>query len=112
MKGKLHKDAPPGYCTVSEVCAALQMSRTNFYKTGLVEALPRWSVGGTLLFRLEDVAKLQEWLEFRQARLDAGDRSYYELAPDWIATIDDAMDVIEGWEDSQLSREIERELLD
>lgn len=108
MKAPVTEGAPPGYLTVNEVLVALDMSRQNFYVSGLVEALPRWSVGGVLLFSRQDVGKLAAWLAHRRDRLAEGDRRFLRLAPAWVRDLDHAMDIIEAWE---MRQEVEAALV-
>lgn len=112
MKSPQHDGPPPGLMTVAEVCAALGIERANFYRSKLVEALPRWLAGQTLLFRRGDVGKLREWLAFRAARWAEGDNAYRAMNPEWVRDLDHAMDVVEGWEESRESDGIADELLE
>lgn len=77
MKGKEHRESPPGYCTGPEAAERLGMSRQNFHQSGLAEALDRWVVGpggdsATRLYQRVDVDRLAQWLMVRQGLIALG----------------------------------------
>lgn len=64
-------------------------------------------VGRVYLASPEEAAYWHGWHEGEE-----GEDAYRAMNPDWVRDLDHAMDVVEGWEESQLSDEILSDLLD
>lgn len=72
MKGQTYTSPPPGYLSLTEVAGALNMSRQNFYQSGLSKALDHWRIGRVVLYRQQDVDWLAHWMVVRKGLIALG----------------------------------------
>lgn len=64
-----HTGPPPGYMTLDEVAAALDISRQRLGAASVLGLLDSWKLPGSRarLFRAADVAEIADWRRTRQA---------------------------------------------
>ncbi len=68
IKMPIHKGPPPGYSTIEQVCDPLDMSRQNFYQSGLNDVIDSWQTKPNTprLYKNQDVGMLKWWLFTRR----------------------------------------------
>lgn len=81
LTSKIHKNSSPDYLnqpeyiTQNDAYNKLGISRQVFRSSGLEKSVERWQVGNTTLYRIEDIAVLQDWLYVREALIALGQRA-------------------------------------
>lgn len=69
---KQHDSPPPGYLTFSAVAEYLDMSRQNFYQSGLDKVISSYKVGAVRLYHEDDVTRLYHLLFVRRGLIALG----------------------------------------